>query len=470
MTLSLRRALLATALLPGLAPAQDGTLDTSFGTDGDGDTVVAFDFAPTNPIDTVLDTVVDSFGRIYLVGVVTTTDGPRIGIARLRENGTLDTNYGPDDVGLAVAPEQLGFTLTGASVATDALGNLLVAGTLSTNGNDDFAVCKFTNDGALTAFDNGFQCVKVAFDLGSTNDDVLQDMAVGNDGRIVLVGSATQANTLIYAAMARLEADGDIDNTFNGNGRLSIKGNYGHQRLALNGVKIQANGKIVAVGGADFDFDVALTTPVAVRVLASGAMDADFGLNGMARYTIQADDRSGRLQELALTPITGNLVLDQTFVAAGQLETAAGTDLYNGFVIASATDGSFDPSFNGNGQFIDTIGHTLSFTDIEREGDGAVMVVGTVSSSVNSSSGLDFYATRIERDGTRDVSGFNAPFGFEFIDFAFTGKNDSANAAVFQKDRLLIAGTSLRTLAVPPDLDFSVVALQRRVIFGDGLE
>jgi hypothetical protein len=190
----------------------------------------------------------------------------------------------------------------------------------------------------------------------------------------------------------------------------------------------------------------------------------------MARYINESSDRNTSLQELVLVPITGVLVFDQPFHAAGRQETAAGSGLYNGLVVQAQANGSADHTYGVFGQFIDTVGDTLSFTDLEREGDGGLVAVGTVRTSVNSSTGLDFYATRITRDGNRDVQSFNAPFGYEVFDFGFAGKNDTANAAAFQKDRLLIAGGSLRSANVPPDLDFTVVALQRRVIFSDGLE
>ncbi|MDQ2925870.1 MAG: hypothetical protein M3R43_09990, partial [Acidobacteriota bacterium] len=202
-------AALALALAAAHVSAQpaDGVLDPTFADEGIA--IVGFDTLPGSPVDIALDSVVDSFNRIYLVGTVNTTGGQRIGITRLRADGTLDTNYGPQDVGLVIAPEQLGFSISGVSAAIDLQGRLLIGGTVTTNGNDDFAVCRFDIDGSLDAFPNGLQCVKVAFDL-ETGDksDILHDIAVQPDGKIVMVGSAVYNTSQTRLALARLDTNG----------------------------------------------------------------------------------------------------------------------------------------------------------------------------------------------------------------------------------------------------------------------
>jgi uncharacterized delta-60 repeat protein len=267
----------AGSTVPAVAAPLDGSIDFTFGTNGR--TVIGFDTAPANPMDLVLDTVVDGFGRVHLVGVVNTTHGQRIGIARLRSDGTLDENYGPDDVGLVVAPEQLGFSLTGVSAAFDAQGRLLVAGTLTTAGNDDFAVCRFTIDGALTAFPNGFQCVKVAFDLGGGNDDVWRGIAVQPDGRIVMAGSAHDTASRDIAALARLDTNGNLDPDFGGDGRVILENGFGYGTSRLQAVAVAANGKIIAVGEGGTTLESSTEAFVA-RILANGGQDFAFGLGG----------------------------------------------------------------------------------------------------------------------------------------------------------------------------------------------
>lgn len=450
--------------LSAVAAPVDGAIDTTFGTNGR--TVIGFDTLPAAPIDIVLDTVVDSFGRIYLVGVVNTTDGQRIGIARLRENGTLDTNYGPDDVGLVVAPEQLGFSLTGVSAALDASGRLLVGGTLSTAGNEDFAVCRFSIDGALTAFPNGFQCVSVAFDLGASNDDALRDIAVQPDGKIVMAGSAVSAVNINRAAFARLDTNGNLDTTFNGNGKLSFSGGFAYNDFKINAVRIATNGKIVGVGEGR-SFPDPFSQPVAVRVLANGTLDQPFGLNGVSPAFITGE-RDARVRDFALVPYS-NPQLDYAIIAVGEVETSAGSGIYDGLITKHAA-GDFDYNFGTDGIVIDSTGAALTFNAMQREANGNLTIVGTIRANSNPATTLDYFITRYLPDGTRDSANFNPGVGFRLVDFLQPGGNDLANAVAFQNDRVVIAGASLISVGPPANLDFSVVALARDRIFANGFD
>jgi uncharacterized delta-60 repeat protein len=418
-------------------------------------------------MDLVLDTVVDGFGRVHLVGVVNTTHGQRIGIARLRSDGTLDENYGPDDVGLVVAPEQLGFSLTGVSAAFDAQGRLLVAGTLTTAGNDDFAVCRFTIDGALTAFPNGFQCVKVAFDLGGGNDDVLRGIAVQPDGRIVMAGSAHDTASRDIAALARLDTNGNLDPDFGGDGRVILENGFGYGTSRLQAVAVAANGKIIAVGEGGITLESSTEAFVA-RILANGGQDFAFGLGGFSPI-LRNSGRDGRLESVVLVPVA-NAGADPRIVAVGAIESSVGSGLYDGLIAALLPNGLEDPGFSSDGVQIDSNGSNLVFSDVQRESNGNLVIAGTIRANSNPSTPLDFYVTRYASNGNRDTTQFNAPTGFRLIDFLQPGGSDTANAIALVDDRVIIAGASLVSAGTPANLDFSVVALVRDRIFANGVD
>lgn len=455
----------AGSTLPAVAAPLDGSIDFTFGTNGR--TVIGFDTAPANPMDLVLDTVVDGFGRVHLVGVVNTTHGQRIGIARLRSDGTLDENYGPDDVGLVVAPEQLGFSLTGVSAAFDAQGRLLVAGTLTTAGNDDFAVCRFTIDGALTAFPNGFQCVKVAFDLGGGNDDVLRGIAVQPDGRIVMAGSAHDTASRDIAALARLDTNGNLDPDFGGDGRVILENGFGYGTSRLQAVAVAANGKIIAVGEGGITLESSTEAFVA-RILANGGQDFAFGLGGFSPI-LRNSGRDGRLESVVLVPVA-NAGADPRIVAVGAIESSVGSGLYDGLIAALLPNGLEDPGFSSDGVQIDSNGSNLVFSDVQRESNGNLVIAGTIRANSNPSTPLDFYVTRYASNGNRDTIQFNAPTGFRLIDFLQPGGSDTANAIALVDDRVIIAGASLVSAGTPANLDFSVVALVRDRIFANGVD
>ncbi|MEO7432483.1 MAG: hypothetical protein ABIR62_10705 [Dokdonella sp.] len=459
-------ALAGTGSMSARAAPADGVLDTSFGTNGR--TIVGFDTLPQAPIDIALATVVDAFGRIYIVGVVNTPAGQRIGITRLKKNGALDTNYGSQDVGLVVAPEELGFTLSGASAAIDASGRLLVGGTVTVAGNDDFAVCRFNIDGTLDAFPNGYTCVSVAFDIGdSAHDDVLRSIAVQADGKIVMAGSATVGNGYNNAAFARLDTSGDLDSTFNGTGKLTIQGNFGHKDFKIHKVRIATNGKIVGVGEGRKSQQI-FSEPLAVRVLANGAIDPTFGLASVAQF-LGTPDRDARMRDFALLPANGPQD-DQRMIAVGEVETAAGSGIYDGLLGKKIAIGPDDYGFGTAGSVIDTTGASLTFNAMQREANGNLTIVGTIRANANPATTLDDYITRYLPDGTRDTANFNDGSGFNVVDFLQPGGNDVGNAVAFQNDRIIIVGASLVSVGPPANFDFSAVAFVRDRIFASGVD
>ncbi len=461
--------LLALAAGQVAAEPADGVLDPNFGTDGI--TMVAFDTAPANPLDVALDAVVDSFGRTYLVGVAMTSDGQRIAITRLRADGTLDTNYGPDDVGLVVAPEQLGFSLTGVSAAIAPDGRLLVGGTLTTNGNQDFALCRFDIDGSLDAFPNGLQCVKVAFDLngqGGTKADVLGAIAVQPDGKVVLAGSANYSAAITRWAMARLDTNGDLDAAFNdGTGRNSYTTPNSDSSM-LRSIAIARNGKIVAAGDtvlsgfSDTDFLV-------VRMDPDGKIDETFADEGFAVLYPFQTTRDHGFRKVLLEPGHPQIVLDQQVIAVGSIESAPGSGLYEGIVARIEPDGTPSAGFGtgGSGYRVDNTGHDLTFNDAVLEANGNLLVAGTIRGNSNPATTLDYYVTRFLPDGSTDQDGFNPPTGYSLVNL--DGANDLANAIALRNDRIIVAGTSL-VGTVPPNTDFSAVGLLRDRIFANGLD
>jgi uncharacterized delta-60 repeat protein len=472
MTMSCKRSrglvatILALAAAHAAAAPADGVLDPTFG--DEGITMVAFDIAAANPIDTALDAVADSFGRTYLVGVVMTTDGQRIGITRLGTNGSVQTSYGPDDVGLVVAPEELGFSLTGVSAALDPDGRLLVGGTLNDGGNNDFALCRFDIDGSLDAFPNGLQCLKVAFDLGGTNDDTLRDIAVQSDGKIVMAGSAGFSAELIEGAVARIDTNGDLDTTFNGDGKQFFLPNN-TDSIELTSVAISRNGKLVV--GGDAIIDGFTDTDLAIsRLLPDGDMDDTFGGDGTVFLFPFGSTRNHNLSKLILEPGHPQLVLDQQIVIAGSIETEVGSDLYDGLVARIDADGQPSEGFGteASGYRIDNRGHDLQFNDMVREPNGNLLVAGTIRANSNPATTMDFYVTRFLPDGATDDDGFNPPSGFSLVNL--DGSNDIANAIALQNHRIIVAGGSLTSVGPPPNLDFSAIGLLRDRIFANGFD
>jgi uncharacterized delta-60 repeat protein len=316
--------------------------------------------------------------------------------------------------------------------------------------------------------DTGFGMDGVAtIPVMAVGSSAFEGITVQPDGKIVLGGSADFSIGVERAALARLDTTGNLDPSFNGNGRMTLSNGFAYNTFQLNAIAITSNGKIVGVGEGR-------TTPepasegVAARVLANGTPDNSYGLNGVAPI----DRDTGldtRLKALVLIPGSSPDV-DQRLVAVGEIETAPGSGNYDGLIAAVHPLGSPDLSFSTDGMQVDTNGANLSFTDLERDSAGNLTVVGTIRANSNPATTLDFYATRYLRTGARDIAGFNPGVGYRLIDFLQPGGNDIANAVAFQDQRILIAGASLVSPGTPINLDFSVVALTRDRIFANGMD
>ena len=114
-------------------------------------------------------------------------------------------------------------------------------------GQEDFALARFNPNGSLDASfsGDGLQTTDFLFGVGAAATDV----AVQGDGKIVAVGGAGGD-----FALARYNTDGSLDTSFSGDGRKRTS--FGGSDSA-NGVALQGDGRIVAVGAGNSEFALA---------------------------------------------------------------------------------------------------------------------------------------------------------------------------------------------------------------------
>ena len=142
--------------------------------------------------------------------------------------------------------------------------------------NNDFALARYNADGSLdTTFDADG---KVTTDfVGGERDDAAMAVAVQADGKIVVAGYTTAPATLDFA-LARYNADGSLDTTFDGDGKAHHRPSASVATTVPTASAVQADGKIVVAGyldpaGGDHDFALA-------RYNADGSLDTTFDADG----------------------------------------------------------------------------------------------------------------------------------------------------------------------------------------------
>ncbi|MBS1792525.1 MAG: carboxypeptidase regulatory-like domain-containing protein [Acidobacteria bacterium] len=238
----------------------NGTLDTSFDTDGKVTTVVGTGF---NNAQTV---AIQPDGKIVAAGVAVVGQSV-FGIVRYNPDGSLDTSFDADGkVTTAVAGSS---SDTAKRVRLQPDGKIVVAGTSSRGAaREDFVVARYNANGAL---DPAFGTAGVAaVDFGSSSDQA-SSFDFQSDGKIVVAGFSIFGSSTFNFAVARLNANGTPDTTFDGDGRLTTANGVSINQA--KDVAVQVDGKIVVAGTGFNGLDNDLTI---VRYNPDGSLDNSF--------------------------------------------------------------------------------------------------------------------------------------------------------------------------------------------------
>jgi uncharacterized delta-60 repeat protein len=258
-----------------------GALDSGFGDAGSGKAIHSYAFLyPTNYANAI---ALQPDGKIVITGYSGNNDDNvrYLSVARFTATGGRDTGFGlggldGSRVFLANVDYRLG---QGFAVTTQTVGandvRILAAGVAG----NKFTVARFTSTGELDSdFATNGNTQQIDFGTGS---DEAHGIALDANGKIVAAGLTTGAFDVTDIALARLDALGNLDNTF-GNGGTAVQ-DIGATFQVINtndyatALAVQSDGKLVAVGqtGDDFYSGFALA-----RYTPDGALDLTFGKNG----------------------------------------------------------------------------------------------------------------------------------------------------------------------------------------------
>lgn len=287
----------------------DGSLDTSFNIGaGPQNTFSPGSFSSAD----ALGVSIQADGKIIVSGGFNAFDNVQVPqVARLNADGSLDVSFNNSLEGnplfLSISTPTIlndaGILLTGAFdrlanykrdniLKLDSTGNLdfsfnqnygpsnggdtVIINDIESTGNGYIVVGQFNEyDNALhrnIAKINNDGSVDTSFSTGSADtngfDDEVFDVAVQNDGKIVVTGDFDNYNGNPSGKIARLNADGSFDNTFN-------TGSGFNTRPA--DIKVQPDGKILVAGV--FNNYNGNSVDRLVRLNADGSLDAGFSAN-----------------------------------------------------------------------------------------------------------------------------------------------------------------------------------------------
>ena len=328
-------------------------------------------------------------------------------LIRLNADGTKDNTFN--------APDNLDFV---TNLKVTPANQLIGIGSFLENSSLVKRIVRLNSDGTLDA----------AFNVNVGINGIIRKVAVQPDGKILLIGEFDRVNDIPRNTIARVNADGTLDASFDSGGSFNTP---------PEDAVVAADGKIIVVGY--------FTT-----------FQRDIGVNYIAR--LQPD---GGILDTSFLPVLDaqaqvvSLQPDGKVLIGGRFTTVNGTNQAG--IARLNTDGSLDASFKpllGNPQI----------STILVQPDGKILVGGTFSGA-NGFNRINL--VRLNADGSLDNS-FNAgnlygvskvilnAEGGYYVLAGTVNKLNSDGTAVSNFKSPAFDGASLRDITLTPDGGFIV--------------
>jgi uncharacterized delta-60 repeat protein len=327
---------------------------------------------------------------------------------------------------------------SGGKVIAEKVGFPVAAVTVQNDGRviavgrllNDFAVARLNPDGKLdqTFGDHGV----ARADFGGSRGDFASCVAVQPNGKIVVAGRRDNHSDFAFGdqgefAVARFNTNGTLDTSFDGDGKASIDFK-GYGPSEANAIAIQSDGRIVVVGDAD------------TQGLVSG-YNVDFAIarlmpNGSLDHTF--GDSFFGVTRTGMTTIDHfgefNPATAVSVAPDGKIVVAGPSD-HLVMVRRLQPNGTTDTTFHGGEAILNfspdpniNAGYPI-IGDVSAQPDGSAFVVGSVDGN--------FLVTKLKDNGQSDTS-FGGS-GFVKADF---GGNDVAHSVRVSREGILVAGGS----------------------------
>ncbi len=396
--------------------------------------------------------------------------------------GTLDKTFGTN--GKVLTSSETAYLLCNAAAAQSD-GSIITAGSVSfLDQIGGFFAKRYSADGLP---DSSFGNKGVAVVPGTGYG---QAVAVQRDNKIIIAGYDFDLFGPHYITIARLNANGSIDSSFDTNGTIkTLAGENSHA------IAIQPDDKILIEG---YNKGNVLT----LRYLSDGTPDASFGNHGVVETSfgsgvssgnaiaVQPDGKivvAGRTDEaILLGRYNSDGSLDQTFGKGGKVLTdiAVGVDNISdivlqpdGKIVAAGTtdipgdledsvytavlrylpDGSLDKSFGSNGSTVNKRPANAALKVVALQNDGKIVTAGSIYDAT--ATVVHFLAERYTKDG-----GIDSSFGDNGYTITAMDYSDAAKGVIIQGDgKIVLAGSTYNGKSGPSEY---AVALAR--YYGDG--
>lgn len=353
----------------------DGTIDTSFGTNGKVIAPYGSDLYYLQALGIQQD------GKI----VAATTRKPQANVVdfeyvlmRFNADGSVDTSFGTN--GATINHFSVGLNANGPrDIAIQEDQKIIVLGSLITASTGrDFGVIRYNTDGTLDSGfgTNGLKAIDFSSNLNAGADNGSQ-IAIQPDGKLVVAGFVGLVPSYDIG-LARLNTNGSLDTSFGTNGKVIYDLGGNNREVSL---QLAADGKLI-VGSNIMDTDVENSQCVVARFNPNGSIDNTFGTDGKTTFALSGDPYE-QIWDIALQP-DGKIIAAGT---TGPLETNP-----DNLVLRFNTNGTIDDTFNGNGYVITDWSTDDRVYAVAVQENGRILLAG--ASKLGATSGLAFAVTR----------------------------------------------------------------------------
>lgn len=294
------------------------------------------------------------------------------------QSGALDPSFDPRNSGSVNNDRgNHGANSSISAIAVQPDGKILIGGSFTTYlGTVRNRIARLNADGSLDT----------SFDPGEGPNFPVAAIALQRDGKILIGGAFTYYNYSTKCGyITRLNADGSLDSGFNSRRPGSSSFDSEGASYVVNAIAIQSNGKIL-IGGQFATYNNIKRNGIA-RLNADGSLDSGFDAGSVGGYGSEA----GSFDAIALQP-DGKILIGKHFLLANDTE--------HNYIMRLNADGKLDTGFNP-GSELSTTG--APFVDaIAVQPDGKVLIGGNFIYS-KQRNGI----ARLNADGSLD-SGFEA--------------------------------------------------------------
>lgn len=306
--------------------------------------------------------------------------------------GDLDPSFSGD--GWTLTPVTPGQNDAANAVAVAPDGKLVVVG----GPRIDFKVARYNTNGTLDTTFSGDGIVVTNMSSGNnTTNDEARAVAVQSDSKVIAAGIAWTGNNSSARnkmTMARYNANGTLDTTFNGGAKKGSGKIYtsvpGFEHAWINDIALQPDGKIIAVGAGQNVPSPQTSRVVVARYLANGALDNTFDGDGLMLIDPTPGQTCGAHNGLnvALQP-DGKIVV-------------SGSSCFQFMALRVNPNGGLDTSFDGDGLVVGLADLPWS-EELALQSDGKILV-----------SGEHQHVVRLNANGSLD-NGFGAAGIVDFV-------------------------------------------------------